>query len=503
MPSRSSFGGGLALRAALVAQPFFFGAGAILSRYVTDATTPGSLIRPLVVISIAAAVSFMAFRVATRSLPWSAVLASAFVLLSLREPLAGSIVFAIGMWWPLMRISRSLRGLPPPPERSLAGIARGSALFSVAFLVVMAWNAWGIATSAPSAAAPDFRTDGVGGPNIYVILLDGYPNPDTLQQTFGIDNSGFVDSVEKLGFDVSREARANYNKTWLTLASALNGGYVRELLEGQAIPEDSSSQTRWLHSLIANGAVIEGLRARGYEIRTVPSPFASASLTTADEYADPGIVTEFEARLLRQSPWSLVLGDWMRGLLVDSQREQVFSALESPARWAEQRTEAPQFVFAHVQSPHTPFVLDSDSSGDHRGPACFPMECSFWSSTIQELGITSDQYREELAAQLDGLNPRILETVTRIVEADSDAVVVLMSDHGSRYSLDDIPEHFRTFFAARTPGAAGLFSYDESPVNVFRNLFREYFGSDLKPLAYEAWLSPWGTRYLELEPYGE
>ena len=54
--------------------------------------------------------------------------------------------------------------------------------------------------------------------------------------------------------------------------------------------------------------------------------------------------------------------------------------------------------------------------------------------------------------QLDELNRLVLEALDRIQEVDPDAVVVLFSDHGIRYSLEDLDEHYRILLAARTPG---------------------------------------------------
>ena len=72
---------------------------------------------------------------------------------------------------------------------------------------------------------------------MYVILLDGYPRADTLQETFGIDNTAFTADLEDRGFTVSDGARANYNKTWLTLASMFNGSYVDRMLVDGQVPD--------------------------------------------------------------------------------------------------------------------------------------------------------------------------------------------------------------------------------------------------------------------------
>ena len=101
--------------------------------------------------------------------------------------------------------------------------------------------------------------------------------------------------------------------------------------------------------------------------------------------------------------------------------------------------------------------------------------------------------------QVKELNHLVIEAVTRISRADPAAVVVVLSDHGARYSLEDIPEHYRTLLAARTPGFSDLIAADESPVNLLRVLFEAYFDLDTPALPYEAWAADWRS-FLPLRP---
>ena len=70
---------------------------------------------------------------------------------------------------------------------------------------------------------------------MYVIMLDGFPRADTLRETFGVDNRSASSTSSRVSASPSRiDARANYNKTWLTLASMFNGAYVdRMLVDGE------------------------------------------------------------------------------------------------------------------------------------------------------------------------------------------------------------------------------------------------------------------------------
>jgi hypothetical protein len=88
---------------------------------------------------------------------------------------------------------------------------------------------------------------------------------------------------------------------------------------------------------------------------------------------------------------------------------------------------------------------------------CFPTSCSLWATTLDELGIPFDNYRERLDRQLNELNGQVLDAVRRVACADPEAVVILLSDHGIRQSLSDRDEQFRSFLAVRAPGTAMCF----------------------------------------------
>ena len=51
-------------------------------------------------------------------------------------------------------------------------------------------------------------------PSVYVLLLDGYPRQDSLEDS-GYDNGPFVAALSDLGFEVHADARSDYPRTEL------------------------------------------------------------------------------------------------------------------------------------------------------------------------------------------------------------------------------------------------------------------------------------------------
>jgi hypothetical protein len=420
----------------------------------------------------------------------------------MREWLPGGLVAALAIWWVVVSAQRRIAQRPPLPEAVLTSIGRASAVFALAFAVVMGWLALSEEINGVAPADyPIYASVGPPGPDIYLIVLDGYPRADTISETFGMSIKDFEADLSALGFEVSAGARSNYTSTWLTLASMLNGAYISDMLLADP-PPTISGQLRWLHSMIEHAALLDALRSRGYEIRTIPSPFTTTALSSADDYIDLGHATDFEVRLITSSVVASLLRDTTAQLLAEGHRESVLDGLERTARLAEEKPSGPQFVLAHIESPHTPFVLHPRDSDYVFVPSCFPSVCSLFMASIQELRLTLDGYAEAIRPQLEALNSHVTTTVERITQADPEAVVLLMSDHGSRYSLEDPDEHFRSFLAARTPGVEGLFSETESPVNLLRLTMNSYLGLPAASLPYRAWGADW-DHPLDLGPRHE
>ncbi len=92
-------------------------------------------------------------------------------------------------------------------------------------------------------------------------------------------------------------------------------------------------------------------------IRTVPTPFTSTSLTSADEVADVGGLTEVEAQLISLSPWAQIFREPVLEFLLWQQVEVIHRSLTLTGEMAQGSGDQPQLVYNHVHSPHTPFVL--------------------------------------------------------------------------------------------------------------------------------------------------
>ena len=296
-----------------------------------------------------------------------------------------------------------------------------------------------------------------------------------LANTFELDNGEFLDDLEELGFHIADCSQANYAQTELSLVSTLNMRYLDELID------EASNDRSQLWPLLRHSEIRLLLEDLGYHTVAFETGYYWSEWEDADTYLAPesGLfsgMSAFEATLLRSTAaWALIDAlPELPGFLVrdvdrsaDLHRERllyVFDQLERlPA------ATGPKFVFAHIVSPHRPFVFDSQGN---------PVDDNYeW--TPSEMGL--DQYKIRYGEQLQYLNGRIAQIVERIVEdSDIDPIVVIQGDHGPEEGT--AAERMSILNAIYLGGSELEDSYPTiTPVNTFR-LVTNQLGADLPTL---------------------
>jgi hypothetical protein len=472
----------------------------------TASTAPlQDLWRPLLIGVGIAVVLGVIVRVVAQRHRWVAVAIGAAWMLAIGAWPFALLVLLVALWRAGVDRIRARQARSPVREAAGDQVTRILRALAAAALVVVVFSlatSGAIRIDGPIVSPAALDVEAPSAPSIYLVLLDGYPATDTLEADFGFDNSAFLDRLDERGFDVASSSHSNYNRTLLTLASMLHMEYVEEIEELGTPSDGFSAQTRQLSAAINQSPVPGMLADAGYRTVAIGSSYGEATLVSADEIVDSPTMTMFEEQLLRYT----TLGAWIIGtwpeLVAEQHRRGVLDTTAAFGALAREAG-APTFALAHVFSPHTPFVFNAD--GSPRPPlGCYPRSCGLTTPELARLGISADEYADGLTAQVTYLNDVLVEEIDRLLEADPDAVVILFSDHGARYEDGPADEHFRTFLAARTPGQAGLFGDDVSPIDVFPRLFQAYFGATLPEHEYRAaWApddAPLETTPVELTP---
>jgi hypothetical protein len=364
------------------------------------------------------------------------------------------------------------------------------------------------------------RHIGSDRPDIFYFVLDGYARSDVLREIYGYDNTGFLKGIERRGFHVLHESRANYAQTELCIAATLNMDYLQNLVAGL---DRSSDSRRLVDDLIVNNRVTAYLRERGYRIIAFRSGFDPSDLATADLFltvpsqvpkamnglsADAWLarawrLDAFQSALLESTPLPLFLpiipAPGIKNLdPYEVQRQTIlfpFATLPEVARYP-----GPKFVFAHVLAPHPPFVF-----GSHGEPLRPDRSFSLFdgSQFMASRDATAQEYVQGYIGQLRFINMKVTETLDRILtNSPRRPLIILRSDHGPGLHLDwddsqktDFRERLSNLSAYLLPGANALPYEGMSSVNTFRFIFNHYFDEHLPYQPDRSYFSNWARPY--------
>lgn len=316
-------------------------------------------------------------------------------------------------------------------------------------------------------------------PDVVLVLLDGYPRADTLARLFDFDNAAFLADLERRGFSVASRSRSNYLGTQMTLISMLHMRHLTELPGYLEVSRRAVNEGRRVSELINDGPVLDEFRDEGYETISFASGIERVTLRAVDRFVDSGTLNEFEYHLLRTTLLGDILSQVDPAFMARQHHERVTHSFDELQRIATTDVGG-RLMLGHILSPHMPAVFNRDGS---------LREARFSGSFFADRPIGHDgtmaEYLAAYTNQLAYINDRLLRLVDDVVEHNPEAIVVVFSDHGSQSHFDwedadtDLDERFSNLFAARTPGAEGLFTDAQTPINVFPSILNAYFGHAL------------------------
>jgi hypothetical protein len=351
-------------------------------------------------------------------------------------------------------------------------------------------------------------------PDIYYIVVDAYGRSDVLKDLYDYDNSNFISYLNRNGFTVAEKSHSNYNLTALSLASTLNMDYMNDLA-GQM--DKSSMDRRPLIEKIAHSRALDILQGLGYQFVT----FETGSLVTliedssiylAPSYEDisqeeallAGVyLNDFEGLFLKTTLVRVWLDEYL-----STQNTVLDFAIEFP--YLKHRTrilftfdqlgkipawDGNYFIFAHILSPHPPFIFDSQGGTlQHSQPISY-----------QDTGCCSDEeyiagYREQVAY----ITKQLQQTIDTILsQSDIPPVIIVQGDHGpgayyDGFSMDELKTYERmsilNAYYFPQPAEPSLYA-SITPVNSFRVLFSSQFEMDFPLLPDKSYFSPGARPY--------
>jgi hypothetical protein len=310
-------------------------------------------------------------------------------------------------------------------------------------------------------------------PDIYLIILDEYAHPDTMKEWYDYDSSAFIKSLEDKGFFIASRSRTRtpntqdniaqvLNMEYLTTGSQWEGGkWVGTEPEAQLKPDEAFQK-------IADSSVVDFLINKGYRYIYQASGFERGRYQEgikkkADHYFDFYVATEFGHVL-----WNTTMIAPFYRAITGSRYEKihrggVLGTLENLKRMPDMQS--PKLVITHLMSPHYPFVFGAG------GEFIDPVNYKNYKDKRFYLG----QYIF-ISTEIE----KVVETLLK--ESKTPPIIILQSDHGLRPHHPDIiigsDDWQKILNAMYVPGLdTDMLPHNISPVNTFRLVFNQYFGT--------------------------
>jgi len=314
-------------------------------------------------------------------------------------------------------------------------------------------------------------------PDVYYIILDGYPRQDALLKYHHFDNSDFIQKLESIGFYVPSCTQNNYAMTDLSLASSLNMNYLEGLNHNIRAINLSDSI---IHSEAR--LFLEGL---GYKVVSFESGIWFTEFHDADYYLNENLLvvnsffdftrlSEFEVMDLRTT--ILFLAESSKSAWLDlrfqNPRQESYERIlfEFDQLGKSPSLPGPKFVFVHIMAPHSfPFIFKADGGFE-----------------------LSSSVDPALGNELLFLNKRTLEAVQAIIaQSKNPPIIIIQGDHGL-----DTEVRMANLNAYYFPNDGAKVLYPTiSPVNTFRLVLNTYFGQNLPLLPDVSYYSPYEHMY--------
>jgi hypothetical protein len=239
----------------------------------------------------------------------------------------------------------------------------------------------------------------------------------------------------------------------------------------------------YFSGLMRKNAIMDTLKDCGYHTVAIESGYFFTDHPEVDYYLDQGIGTnEFENLLLSDSPVDIlatVLNLEPSKYSYQAHRQRVLYSFDELGEL--NRIPSPKLVFAHIISPHPPFVFDG--SGQPIDP-----KRSYSINDGDDFRGEEDEYLSGYAAQVQFVNQKVEQAIeTILANSAQPPVIIIQGDHGPGSQLD-WKSPSKTCLAERTPILNAYYLPGEgedllypsiSPVNSFRIVLNAYFGTDL------------------------
>jgi len=325
-------------------------------------------------------------------------------------------------------------------------------------------------------------------PDIYYIILDGYGGTKRMKQDLGFDNYQFLSELTNRGFFASDLSSSNYPSTKWTMPSILSMNYL---------PSQEKEQSNYEYYSLRNeifnaNEVMRNFHYLDYEIiQNAPDGFFTQKFLFTDQIfcqQEKLNQSKFTKMFLRTT-----ILNYLNGLIDQNvKRESILCGFSEISNLTE-KNDKPIFVYMHINVPHPPYVFGSNG------------EYVIGGKIQTEEGSYVDE--RKYIDSIKFANKEILQTIDNILEQNEKSIIIIQSDHGYDFEINyenpseiSLKQRFSNLNAIYLPDDnKDIFYEGITPVNTFRIIFNEYFGTSYEILEDRMYYHPYGTSHVNID----
>lgn len=340
----------------------------------------------------------------------------------------------------------------------------GIGVATAAMIVTGIAGDW-VGTTLPDPAPPAEIAGATESEDLLILVLDAHASPAVLEKLFDYDMGGTLRGLEKAGFKVLDSALSNYSMTHFSVPSLLALDYMAE--PGLEVSPAFSAFSAMSRRVVAGDAgLMAWMTAAGYAVTKFESGWEEDACGDVSRCFDAGWRGNVTSWLVvDRTPFRSV---WP-GHPYPSTALSVLETLPGVVAEAA-ANDRPDFIMAHVLSPHAPLFLTADCQNR------FVYGLGGLNVGTPDMPTTVKRARAEAYANQASCVGKHLLAIAEAIKG-TDMVVLVTGDHGSDFDgqtwfpLKDwtqaqIKERFSVFAAVRSPGSCG--TVPDSLVNLGR-----------------------------------
>jgi len=326
-------------------------------------------------------------------------------------------------------------------------------------------------------------------PDIYYIILDGYPGKTSLKNIIGYDNQEFIDNLDKQGFFIQEKSYVNYQHTFLSIPSILNMKYLNDITENMI---DKSNQAL-PYEMGSNNQVMNFIKSQGYTTVSFDSGWGFTRDMKSVDLKLCGDNKIFNSEFLITLVKNSMLNPIYVKIFETDKAEGILCIFDELPKIKE-RTDQPVFVFAHIFSPHPPHIFGANG------------EIRNLKNLDPHLETMDNLDKEAFTNQLIFVNKKTTEVINQLLNSENQPVIIIQSDHGTAFLFEGKSENWSNptneMIKERTDNinfiflpknTENIFSESTTPVNTFRILFNHYFETDFEILEDKVYFAKDGS----------